>query len=55
MNHRTDDIQVEMSALLAEQKAIMEDPTLMQLSAEESDAYVKRNERLRELCRELMD
>ena len=49
MNHRTDDIQAEMSTLLAQQKAIMEDPSLMQLSAEESDAYVKRNQRLREL------
>jgi hypothetical protein len=52
---RMDEIRDEISSLLAKQRVIVNDPTIMQLSAEETDTYTKRNHRLRELCRKLID
>ena len=54
MDRRPDDIREEISRLLAQQQAILDDPSIMELPAAELDAYTARNQRLRDLCRELI-
>jgi hypothetical protein len=55
MNHtRIAEISTEMSGLLDKQRAFLNTSGLTQpMSLEELDGYAERNERLRELCREL--
>jgi hypothetical protein len=55
MNHkRIGEISTEMSSLLELQRAFLNTSGLTQpMSLEELDGYAERNDRLRELCREL--
>jgi hypothetical protein len=57
MNHkRIDEISTQMSSLLDEQRAMLNDTSgslTQPITPEEIDGYAERNERLRELCREL--
>jgi hypothetical protein len=57
MNHkRIGEISTEMSSLLEQQRAWLNDTSgslTKQMILEEIDGYAERNERLRELCREL--
>jgi hypothetical protein len=55
MNHtRIAEISTEMSNLLDKQRALLNDTSgLLAMNPEEIDGYGERNERLRNLCREL--
>jgi hypothetical protein len=51
--YRMDEIRAELRALVAQQQEILNSPTVWKMSPEESDTYTQRNQRLRELCKEL--
>jgi hypothetical protein len=57
MNHkRIGEISTEMSGLLDQQRTFLNDTSgsfTQPMTLEEIDGYAERNERLRELCREL--
>jgi hypothetical protein len=57
MNHkRIGEISVEMSKLVDQQRALLNDTSgsfTRPMTPEEIDGYAERNERLRELCREM--
>ena len=52
MNSGVIEISAEMGKLVAQKGAILNDPTIWKMSAEELNAFAARNKRLRELCRE---
>jgi hypothetical protein len=54
MNIRFNEIRAEMSSLAAQQQAILSDPAIWTMSAEELDAFAARTQRLRDLCKELL-
>jgi hypothetical protein len=55
MNHvRIGEISAEMAVLLEQQSRVLNNP-LVEVSAEELDAYAKRNQRLRDLSKELTE
>ena len=55
MNHkRIGEISAEMSGLIEQQTRILKDTSIASLSQEDLDAYADRNERLRDLCIQLM-
>jgi len=47
-------ISAEMSGLIEQQRRILKDTSIASLSQEDLDAYADRNERLRDLCIQLM-
>ena len=55
VNHdRIREISTEMSGLVDEQTRLLKSPTRFpDISGEELDGYTQRNERLRQLCKEL--
>jgi hypothetical protein len=56
MNHtRIAEISTEMSSLLDKQRALLNNKSglTQPMSLEDLDEYAERNERLRDLCREL--
>ena len=56
MNHkRINEISADMSTLVDQQRALLNDISGLTrpMTSEEIDGYAERNERLRELCREL--
>jgi hypothetical protein len=59
MNHkRIGEISTEMSGLLEQQRTFLNDTSgafTRPMTPEQIDGYAERNERLRELCRELND
>jgi len=55
MNHkRIGEISAEMSGLIEQQTRILKDTSIASLSQEDLDGYADRNERLRDLCIQLM-
>jgi hypothetical protein len=55
VNSRVNEIRAEISCLVAQQQTILNDPKIWTMSAEELDAFAARSQRLRDLCRELID
>jgi hypothetical protein len=53
-HHRIAEINAEMSGLLEQQKALLKDTLIARLSAEDLHTYTERNQRIRDLCAELM-
>jgi hypothetical protein len=52
-HHRITEISLEMSGLLEQQKRVLDTP-LANISAEDLHKHAERNQRLRDLCSELM-
>jgi hypothetical protein len=51
---RVGEINAEMSALLEQQRGLLKDRSIARLSVEDLHAYEQRNQRLRDLCNELL-
>jgi|SRR5579862_3147543 len=51
---RVGEISAEMSALLEQQRGLLKDRSIARLSVEDLHAYEQRNQRLRDLCNELL-
>ena len=53
---RTSEISAEMSALLEQQSHLLNSSrTVSAMSAEDIEAYARRNNRLRQLCKQLTE
>jgi hypothetical protein len=53
-DYRLGEISAEMSALLEEQQRILTERSIASLSVEDLHKHAERNQRLRDLCNELM-
>ena len=53
-HHRIREISLEMSGLLEQQKLLLADTPIANLSPEDLHKHAERNRRLRDLCNELM-
>jgi hypothetical protein len=56
VNPRIDAISIEMCRLLDEQSALLKSgKKLIEMSGEQTEAYAEKNQRLRELCKQLSE